>query len=249
MAIPDKAITRNEQYLSAMAGASGTLPDEPITRKEFYLAKAAGQAVETPEPITREEMYLDVIAESGGGGGGVTVNPLSVSENGIYTAPSGTAYSPITVNVSIPTPTLVTKTVTENGTFRAASDGADGFSAVTVNVPVVDVAMGTATAVGSAMVIPKVDGKTNFFAYVDADENYFSAGGMAMWAMRLSWLSSTNVYSSKANGTAFPPASLQTGTHPSPYVTETTSSVTVKFPNSNTVGSLPNGTTVRYLLW
>lgn len=70
MAIPNTAITRNEQYLAAMAGQSGTLPDEPITRKEFYLAKAAGQAVETPEPITREEMYLDAIAEGGGGGGG-----------------------------------------------------------------------------------------------------------------------------------------------------------------------------------
>lgn len=31
--------------------------------------------------------------------GGVTVNPLSVTQNGTYTAPSGTAYSPVTVNV------------------------------------------------------------------------------------------------------------------------------------------------------
>lgn len=36
----------------------------------------------------------------GGGGGGVSVTPLSVSENGTYTAPSGTAYSPVAVNVS-----------------------------------------------------------------------------------------------------------------------------------------------------
>lgn len=32
--------------------------------------------------------------------GGVTVNPLSVNQNGTYTAPTGTAYSPVTVNVS-----------------------------------------------------------------------------------------------------------------------------------------------------
>jgi hypothetical protein len=51
-------------------------------------------------PITREEMYLDAIAKGGGGGGDVTVNPLSVSENGTYTAPSGTAYSPVTVDVA-----------------------------------------------------------------------------------------------------------------------------------------------------
>ena len=33
-------------------------------------------------------------------GGGVTVEPLSVTENGTYTAPTGKAYSPVTVNVS-----------------------------------------------------------------------------------------------------------------------------------------------------
>lgn len=35
----------------------------------------------------------------GGGGGGVTVEPLSVTANGTYTAPSGKAYSPVTVDV------------------------------------------------------------------------------------------------------------------------------------------------------
>ena len=33
-------------------------------------------------------------------GGGVTVEALSVTENGTYTAPTGKAYSPVTVNVS-----------------------------------------------------------------------------------------------------------------------------------------------------
>lgn len=31
--------------------------------------------------------------------GDVTVRPLSIVENGTYTAPSGTAYTPVTVNV------------------------------------------------------------------------------------------------------------------------------------------------------
>lgn len=35
----------------------------------------------------------------GGGGGGATPEPLSVAENGTYTAPEGTAYTPVTVNV------------------------------------------------------------------------------------------------------------------------------------------------------
>lgn len=35
-----------------------------------------------------------------GGSTSITVEPLSVAQNGTYTAPSGTAYSPVTVNVS-----------------------------------------------------------------------------------------------------------------------------------------------------
>lgn len=34
-----------------------------------------------------------------------------------------------------PTPTLITKTITANGSYNAASDNADGYSRVTVNVP------------------------------------------------------------------------------------------------------------------
>lgn len=45
------------------------LPD-PKSRKESYLAKAAGMDVEIPEkPESREEQYLNAIAEGGGGGG------------------------------------------------------------------------------------------------------------------------------------------------------------------------------------
>lgn len=38
------------------------------------------------------------------GGGGVTVEALSVTHNGTYTAPTGKAYSPVTV--SVPTVTI-----------------------------------------------------------------------------------------------------------------------------------------------
>ena len=45
--------------------------------------------------------YASLIAQiPSGGGGGVTVESLSVTQNGTYTAPSGTAYSPVTVNVT-----------------------------------------------------------------------------------------------------------------------------------------------------
>lgn len=42
----------------------------------------------------------DIYLNNSGGGSSVTVQPLSVTENGTYTAPSGTAYSPVSVNVS-----------------------------------------------------------------------------------------------------------------------------------------------------
>lgn len=99
MAIPNDPITREEQYLASMAGQEADLP-QPITRVEKYLAKASGMDVETPDPLTRVERYLDVIAESGGSS--VTVEPLVVTANGTTTAPSGKAYSPVTVDVPNP---------------------------------------------------------------------------------------------------------------------------------------------------
>lgn len=42
---------------------------KPITRKEFFLAKISGEDVSLPEPMTREEIYLNTIADNGGAGG------------------------------------------------------------------------------------------------------------------------------------------------------------------------------------
>lgn len=61
----------------------------------------------------------------------VTVNSLNVTSNGTYTAPSGMAYSPVSVTVS---PNLTTKSITQNGTYNASSDNATGYSSVSVNV-------------------------------------------------------------------------------------------------------------------
>lgn len=41
-----------------------------------------------------------IVLPSTGGGGNITVEALSVTQNGTYTAPTGKAYSPVTVNVS-----------------------------------------------------------------------------------------------------------------------------------------------------
>lgn len=52
---------------------------------------------------TPGEMAAAIESITGGGGGesgDITVRALTVTENGTYTAPSGSAYSPVTVNVS-----------------------------------------------------------------------------------------------------------------------------------------------------
>ena len=50
---------------------------EPITRKEKYLAKISGEDVQIPEkPITREEMYLNAIAQGGSGGDGYSKDEI-----------------------------------------------------------------------------------------------------------------------------------------------------------------------------
>ena len=57
--------------------------------------------------ITPEKAFIKNLE---GGGGDIEVKPLTVTENGTYTAPEGDAYSPVTVNVSGGTaPTPVSK--------------------------------------------------------------------------------------------------------------------------------------------
>ena len=66
-----------------MANNEKGLPT-PIPRKEKFLAKAAGMDVEIPKAITREEMYLEAIANSSGGGGFTpTQSQLDAMNSGI----------------------------------------------------------------------------------------------------------------------------------------------------------------------
>lgn len=129
----DEPITREEQYLNRIASGSGALPAAPITRQEQYLERIATGSGNLPAfPITREEMYLDYIATHPSGD--VIVETLSVTENGTYTAPSGKAYSPVTVNVPTDEPVLIALNTEINGTFTPP-EGVDGYDEVTVDVP------------------------------------------------------------------------------------------------------------------
>jgi hypothetical protein len=109
-------ITRDEMLLD---GQDLT----PITRKEMFLKRLYDKTQEVPEPITREEWFLKKAAE-GGGGGDITVESLSVTENGTYTAPSGKAYSPVTVEVEPPEDSYQLKSITTPtslATFEASA--------------------------------------------------------------------------------------------------------------------------------
>lgn len=67
----------------------------------------------------------------GGEAGEIVIEPLSVTENGTYTAPTGTdGYSP--VSVAVPQTTVQSLSVTQNGTYTAPSGTA--YSPVTVDV-------------------------------------------------------------------------------------------------------------------
>ena len=74
------------------------------------------------------DLILSAKLTKGGGGSETQIDPLSVTENGTYTAEDGHAYSPVTVDV--PNPSTGSISIIENGTY----DVTDKASAI-VNVP------------------------------------------------------------------------------------------------------------------
>ena len=66
----------------------------PETKTLKDLLKPTG--FDCPEEL-QDKTFAEVT--SGGGGSGITVEPITITQNGTTTAPSGKAYSPITVNV------------------------------------------------------------------------------------------------------------------------------------------------------
>lgn len=128
---------------------------------------------------------LGTKAGGGGGGGDITVEELNVTENGTVTAPSGKAYTPVTVNVPnsysasdegkvVSNGALVAQTahaeVTQNGTVDTTLN-----NSVTVNVSGSGVEKKTYTAVPAtgtyALAVPvDIDTSKILFAhFYDSD--------------------------------------------------------------------------------
>lgn len=93
--------SRNEELLQDIIDESGT-EMKPQSRVETILKAIIDgtDSSELPKAQSRNEaLLLEVLDKINEGGSDVDVEPLSVDANGTYTAPSGTAYSPVTVNV------------------------------------------------------------------------------------------------------------------------------------------------------
>lgn len=86
-----------------------TATDSDVASGKIYFKSDGSQSTGTSSgggggggiEITQDAQGYIVLPKTGGGGGGdITVEALSVTQNGTYTAPAGKAYSPVTVNVS-----------------------------------------------------------------------------------------------------------------------------------------------------
>lgn len=87
------------------------------------LEAVADKGVTVPTGSNSDDLAgLIALISTGGGGGGVEIT--QDQDGYLVLDPDGGSG-----------PTLVTKTITQNGTYNPASDNADGYSAVTVNVP------------------------------------------------------------------------------------------------------------------
>lgn len=86
--VPEEAETNMEAYIKYLYDKTQRLPEKPDTREEYFMM-IAGQNIEP----------------------GSDVEPLTVTENGTYSE-AGKAYSPVTVNVPLPTNANERKSVT-----------------------------------------------------------------------------------------------------------------------------------------
>lgn len=111
-----------------------TLVDSSYESKKISVGQIAETAMGTmtyEDLTTTAKTIVGAINELVNSGPSINVEELNVTTNGTYTAPEGTAYSPVNVNVQ---PDLGAKSITANGTYNAVDDSLDGYSSVTVNV-------------------------------------------------------------------------------------------------------------------
>lgn len=150
----------------------------PETKTLKDLLKPTG--FDCPEEL-RDKTFAE--ATSGGGGSGITVEPITITQNGTTTAPSGKAYSPITVNVPkevvlnvpvLPDGFTIEKNASQGGSLVIRSSTAFSFFSVNPEATYKD---------GHLDVTEGSLGNTdrNDYICIFSDSNYNTIIGMGRW--------------------------------------------------------------------
>lgn len=123
-------VTRREMYIKHLYDETQVIPEYPVTREEMFILKAGEELHDvTIEQLTATENKT--YSEEGVAYSPVIVNvpqttltTLDVTENGTYTAPSGTAYSEVDADVPLPENAYLLKEIedVEIATFNDGSD-------------------------------------------------------------------------------------------------------------------------------
>ena len=155
---------------------SATISDKVMMKE---VLKATG--FDCPQGM--ENKTFEQATSGGGGGSGITVEPITITQNGTTTAPSGKAYSPITVNVPkevvlnvpvLPDGFTVKKEASQGGSVVISSPTAFSFFSVEPDGTYKD--GGLDVTKGS---LGNVD--RNSYICIFRDSNYNTIIGMGRW--------------------------------------------------------------------
>lgn len=102
---------------------------------------------------------------------GALVSQTSTSITTNNTTVDTTLNNSVTVNVPVPQPTLITKSITSNGTYNASSDSADGYSSVSVAVPNTYTASDEGKVVSQGALVSQTATSTNVNGTIDTTLN------------------------------------------------------------------------------
>ena len=193
------------------------------------------------------EIMLQQKLAGGGGGGDISVESLSVTENGTYTASSGHAYNPI--NVSVPTGIFPsgTSSITSNGIYDITdfasvdvnvSGGGGGITADDIAMRTISgVVSGSATNIGSYAFFSCSALTTVSFPSVTIIGNYAFQDCSALTTV--SFPSATNIgYHAFQNCSALTTVSFPSVTIIGYCAFQNCSALTtVSFPNATSIGT------------